>query len=40
HPYREYYLIVEGKGAIQVEDRIVSLSKEMLLMVDPYEKHK
>jgi len=40
HPYEEYYLIMEGKGAIQVEDRIVSLSKEMLLMVDPYEKHK
>jgi len=40
HPYKEYYLIIEGKGAIQVEDRIVSLSKEMLLVVDPYEKHK
>ena len=40
HPYKEYYLIIEGKGAMQVEDRIVPLSKEMLLMVDPYEKHK
>ena len=40
HPYKEYYLIIEGKGAIQVEDRIVSLSKDMLLMVDSYEKHK
>lgn len=40
HPYKEYYLIIEGRGAIQVEDRIVSLSKEMLLMVDPYEKHE
>ncbi len=40
HSYKEYYLIIEGKGAIQVEDRIVSLSKEMLLMVDSYEKHK
>ncbi len=40
HPYKEYYLIIEGKGAIQVEGRIVCLSKEMLLVVDPYEKHK
>jgi len=40
HPYKEYYLIIEGKGSIQVEDRIVSLSKEMLLAVDSYEKHK
>ena len=40
HRYKEYYLIIEGKGAIEVEDRIVSLSKDILLMVDPYEKHK
>ena len=40
HTYREYYLIIEGRGSIQVEDRIISLSKDTLLAVDPYEKHK
>jgi len=40
HPYKEYYLIIEGKGAVQVEGRTIPLSKGMLLMVDSYEKHK
>ena len=40
HTYREYYLILEGKGAIEVENKIISLSKDTLLVVEPHEKHK
>lgn len=40
HNYREYYLILEGAGAIEVENEIVSLTKDTLMMVEPNEKHK
>jgi len=40
HTYREYYLILEGRGTIEVEKEIVSLTKDTLLMVEPHEKHK
>lgn len=40
HPYREYYVIISGKGLLKVEDKEIKLEKNTVVMVEPHEKHE
>ena len=40
HDFREYYLVLEGKGALLVEGSRVPLEAGSLIMVEPGEKHR
>ena len=40
HPYREYYVVIEGAAELEVEGTIVALSTGMVVMVEPGEHHR
>lgn len=40
HPYREYYVVLEGAAELEVEGRLVPLRSGMVVMVDPGERHQ
>ena len=40
HDFCEYYLVLEGRGALLVEDTRVPLEAGSLIMVEPGEKHQ
>jgi mannose-6-phosphate isomerase-like protein (cupin superfamily) len=39
HPYREYYVVLEGDAELEVEGRLVALRAGMVVMVEPGERH-
>ncbi len=40
HPYREYYVIIAGKGLLIINGKEVELAPNNVVMVEPYEKHE
>ena len=40
HDFCEYYLVLEGRGALLVEDTRAPLEAGSLIMVEPGEKHR
>lgn len=40
HPYREYYIVLEGSAELEVEGTTVSLHAGMVVMVEPGEWHQ
>ena len=40
HPYREYYLVLEGRATLEVEGHEVPLEPETLVMVEAGERHR
>lgn len=40
HPYREYYVMVEGSAQLEVEGECVQLRPGMVVMVEPGEWHQ
>ncbi len=40
HPYREYYVVLEGVAELEVEGTQVPLRAGMVVMVEPGERHK
>jgi mannose-6-phosphate isomerase-like protein (cupin superfamily) len=40
HPYREYYVVLEGEAELEVEERPVPLRAGMVVMVEPGERHR
>ncbi len=40
HPYREYYVILEGAAELEVEETQVPLRAGMVVMVEPEERHR
>ena len=40
HPYREYYVVLEGTAELEVEGRVVGLRANMVVMVEPGEQHR
>ena len=39
HPYREYYVVLEGAAELDVEGQVVQLHAGMVVMVEPGERH-
>ena len=39
HPYREYYVVLEGAAELEVEGTLVQLRAGMVIMVEPGERH-
>jgi mannose-6-phosphate isomerase-like protein (cupin superfamily) len=39
HPYREYYVVLEGAAELEVEEQRVQLRAGMVIMVEPGERH-
>jgi mannose-6-phosphate isomerase-like protein (cupin superfamily) len=39
HPYREYYVVLEGAADLEVEGKLVPLRAGMVVMVEPGERH-
>src|SRR5690349_13986319 len=39
HPYREYYVVLEGTAELEVETELVQLRAGMVVMVEPGERH-
>jgi mannose-6-phosphate isomerase-like protein (cupin superfamily) len=39
HPYREYYVVLEGAAVLEVEGVVVDLRAGMVIMVEPGERH-
>ena len=39
HPYREYYVVLEGTAELEVEEVLVQLHAGMVVMVEPGERH-
>jgi quercetin dioxygenase-like cupin family protein len=40
HPYREYYIVLEGAAELEVEGTPLSLLAGMVVMVEPGERHR
>jgi mannose-6-phosphate isomerase-like protein (cupin superfamily) len=40
HDYHEYYVVLEGRAALEVEGRTVPLRRGTVVMVEPGEKHR
>jgi mannose-6-phosphate isomerase-like protein (cupin superfamily) len=40
HPYREYYVVLEGGAELEVEGVVVNLRAGMVIMVEPGEHHE
>lgn len=40
HDYHEYYVVLEGNGALEVDGQVVAMAAGSTLMVEPGEKHK
>ena len=40
HPYREYFIVLEGSAELEVEDSIVPIRAGMIVMIEPGERHK
>ena len=40
HNYHEYYVILEGSGTLEVDDRPVPLKEGTTIMVQPGERHR
>jgi mannose-6-phosphate isomerase-like protein (cupin superfamily) len=40
HEYREYYVNLDGWGELEIEGEIVALEPEMVVMVEPGERHR
>lgn len=40
HPYREYYVVLEGAAELEVEGTLVPLRAGMVVMVEPGEWHQ
>lgn len=40
HPYREYYIVLEGSAELEVEGTAVPLRAGMVVMVEPGERHQ
>ena len=40
HPYHEYYIVLEGRGMLEVEGRTVPLEADTVVMVQPGERHR
>jgi len=40
HAYYEYYLVLEGRGALEVEGETVPLEPNTVVMVEPGERHR
>ncbi len=40
HDYHEYYVILEGEGALEVDNSIIRLEAGSTVMVEPGEKHQ
>lgn len=40
HDYHEYYIILQGKGMLNVEGRDVPLEANTVVMVEPTERHR
>lgn len=40
HDYHEYYVILEGSAELEVEGESIPLRRDMVVMVEPYEKHR
>ena len=39
HPYREYYVVLEGAAELDIEGDAVQLRAGMVVMVEPGERH-
>jgi mannose-6-phosphate isomerase-like protein (cupin superfamily) len=39
HPYREYYVVLDGAAELEVEGKVVQLRAGMVVMVEPGEHH-
>ena len=39
HPYREYYVVLEGTAELEVEGELVQLRAGTVVMVEPGERH-
>lgn len=39
HPYREYYVVLEGTAELEVEGVVLALCAGMVVMVEPGERH-
>jgi quercetin dioxygenase-like cupin family protein len=40
HPYREYYVVLEGTAELEVEGTTIPLNAGMVVMVEPGERHQ
>ena len=40
HPYREYYVVISGKGILEIDGKEVELISNNVIMVEPHEKHE
>ena len=40
HPYREYYVALEGTAELEVEGAPVTLQAGMVVMIEPGERHQ
>ena len=40
HPYREYFIVLEGSAELEVEGTIVPLRAGMIVMIEPSERHQ
>lgn len=39
HPYREYYVVLEGAAELEVEGVVVPMCPGMVILVEPGERH-
>jgi mannose-6-phosphate isomerase-like protein (cupin superfamily) len=39
HPYREYFIVLEGSAELEVEGMLIPLRAGMVVMVEPGERH-
>ena len=39
HPYREYFVVLEGSAELEVEGTLVPLRAGMIVMIEPGERH-
>ena len=40
HPFREYFIVLEGSAELEVEGTIVPLRAGMIVMIEPSERHQ
>ena len=40
HEYHEYYVVLQGKGSLNIEGREVPLEEQTVVMVQPGERHR
>jgi len=40
HPYREYFVVIEGTAELEVEGTPVTLRSGMVVMIEPGERHQ